>query len=195
MVIAWTRATPSLRGSGLYFPPISEKCVARLATQFLPAGSREAFEMTVQRHAGTELGCRAPLGEGDWRGLCGDRRAVRRHGWPSTASWLLPCAATRGDGPLFPAGDNRTAPADTRSDQAEGLGGRGYPEPWTRDDERAFGTPLNPPVGRPANAGVVIMYGPKDVRVGVPGGIEKRPKVRGALARPVAFKSTGRDRA
>ena len=74
---------------------------------------------------------------------------------------------------MFPAGDNRTAPADTRSDQAEGLGGRGYPEPWTRDDERAFGTPLNPPVGRPANAGVVIMDGPKDVRVGVHGGIEK----------------------
>ena len=55
-------------------------------------------------------------------------------------SWLLPCADTRGDGPLSPAGDYRTAPADTRSDPVL-RGGRGYPEPWTRDDERAFGTP------------------------------------------------------
>jgi hypothetical protein len=67
MVIAWTRATHS-RGSDLYCPPISEKCVARLATQFLPAGSRKAFEMTVQRHAGTDTGSRAPVGKGSCGG-------------------------------------------------------------------------------------------------------------------------------
>ena len=107
MVIAWTRATPS-RGSGLYFPPISEKWVAHLATQFLPAGSRKAFEMTVQRHAGTDTGRRAPVGKGSGGGT--GRAPPFRGGEPAVVGGR-PVLAHRG----------------ARSDQAAGLGGRRMP--------------------------------------------------------------------
>ena len=108
-------------------------------------------------------------------------------------SWLLPCADTRGDGPLSPAGDYRTAPADTRSDPVL-RGGRGYPEPWTRDDERAFGTPLNPPEGCPANVGVVILARPKDVLLGTWWDRGETEGLSGALARFLAS-SRKRDKA
>ena len=49
-------------------------------------------------------------------------------------------------------------PAATRPKAWAGDGCQG---PWTRDDERAFETPLNPPVGRPVNVHVVIIESPK----------------------------------
>lgn len=143
MVIAWTRVTP-LRGSGLYCPPISEKCVAHLATQFLPAGSRKAFEMTVQRHAGADTGSRAPGGQGS------DGGTGRV---PPLPRWRArPWRASRTGSPWSPQRPGRQAWA-----------GDGCQGPWTRDDERAFETPSGRTAGatpaqrRPVCVGVIAV--------------------------------------
>ena len=127
MVIVWTRAT-SLRGSGLYSPPISKKCVAHLATHFLPAGSRKAFEMTVQRHAGADTGSRAPVGKGSGGGT--GRAPPFRGGEPAVVGGR-PVLAHRG----------------ARSDPAPAGAGDGCQGPCKRDDERAFETPSGRTVG------------------------------------------------
>ena len=79
------------------------------------------------------------------KGSCGGQGRARRH-----------CGANppQAGVPDLPA----VEPAATRPKAWAGDGCQG---PWTRDDERAFETPLNPPEGCPANVGVVIMESPK----------------------------------
>ena len=128
-----------------YSPPISEKCVAHLATPVLPAGSRKAFEMTVQRHAGTDTGRRAPVGKGSG-GETG-RAPPFRGGEPAVVSAGVPYWPT-------------VEPAATRPKAWAGDGCQG---PWTRDDERAFGTPsgrtggATPVQRRPVCVGVIAV--------------------------------------